>query len=527
MNFKSIKWRLQIWYGLSLLIVLMGFGFTAFHLERSRTLRKIDGELQRRADALLTVLRRPPRDGGQFPPHRDGEQFRPPRNEGLGEDGPPDRRPDGPPKELRIPAQISTLFDAGDTNGFYYIFIWRDGRELGRSTNAPQEYKFNDLRPGGAKNIRLSEPNPETPRRPFDDGPEVGETEPNARIPGNQLAHMAVPAMRGSFREILVTTPPGERIIVGRNITPELKEFRLIAARLALVGGGILLVGMAIGWWLSSRALRPIAEISRTAGEIAGGDLSKRINSSETESELGQLAGVLNSTFARLDATFAQQKQFTSDAAHELRTPVAVILTQTQSTLTKERSPAEYCETLEACQRAAQRMRRLIESLLELARFDAGQEGMKRTRFDLANPTRDCIEMLLPLADERKIRIRAQLVPAACHGDPERITQVVVNLLTNAVNHNKAGGEIQIVTRAENGSAMLIISDNGPGISAEHLPHIFDRFYCVDAARNSSQGRSGLGLAISKAIVEAHGGVIEVSSKVGAGTVFTVRLPVM
>jgi heavy metal sensor kinase len=320
-------------------------------------------------------------------------------------------------------------------------------------------------------------------------------------------------------------TPPGERIIVGRNIASELQEFQLMAARLALVGAVILIAGLGVGWWLASRALRPIAAISRTAEEIAGGDLSRRINSSETESELGQLAGVLNSTFARLEAAFVQQKQFTSDAAHELRTPVSVMLTQTQSTLNKERSPAEYRETLEACQRAAQRMRRLIESLLELARFDAGPESLKRMRFDLANPARDCVEMLLPLAGARRIRIQAQLLPAACHGDPERIAQVITNLLTNAINYNQDGGEIQISTQADNGSAFLIIADNGPGISAEHLPRIFDRFYRVDAARTSSQGRSGLGLAISQAIVAAHGGVIEVSSKVGAGTRFTVRLP--
>src|SRR6185503_11389110 len=149
--------------------------------------------------------------------------------------------------------------------------------------------------------------------------------------------------------------------------------------------------------WLATRALRPIAEISRAAREIAAGDLSKRINASETESELGQLVAVLNSTFTRLDAAFAQQQQFTSDAAHELRTPVSVILTQIQSTLNKERTGVEYRETLEACQRAAQRMRRLIESLLELARFDAGQEQLKRIQFDLATTARDCAELVQPL----------------------------------------------------------------------------------------------------------------------------------
>src|SRR5207245_2533484 len=123
-----------------------------------------------------------------------------------------------------------------------------------------------------------------------------------------------------------------------------------------------------------ARAIRPIKEISATASRISGGDLSQRIPADDTDNELGQLANVLNSTFARLESIFAQQARFTADAAHELRTPVSVMLTQTQSALTRDREAVEYRETVEACQRAAQRMRRLIESLLELARLDADQE---------------------------------------------------------------------------------------------------------------------------------------------------------
>jgi two-component system OmpR family sensor kinase len=133
--------------------------------------------------------------------------------------------------------------------------------------------------------------------------------------------------------------------------------------------------------------------------------------------------------------------------------------------------------------------------------------------------------MIRPLADERRITIRSELSPAMCHGDPERVAQVVLNLLTNAVQHNKVGGEICVSTKPVNGSAALIVSDNGPGIAPEHLPHLFKRFYRADAARTASQGRSGLGLAISSAIIHAHGGSIEVESKVGDGSSFIVRLP--
>ena len=189
---------------------------------------------------------------------------------------------------------------------------------------------------------------------------------------------------------------------------PELKELHRTALNLLAVGGFILLVGLAGGWWIVSRAMRPISTISATAVKISAGDLSQRINVAEAESELGQLAAVLNSTFARLESAFAQQKQFASDAAHELRTPVSVMLTQTQTALNRERDAEDYKQTVEACQRAAQRMRKLIESLLALARFDAGQEVLKRLPFDFSKTISDCAELVQPLAEERGVKIFAE-----------------------------------------------------------------------------------------------------------------------
>jgi len=293
------------------------------------------------------------------------------------------------------------------------------------------------------------------------------------------------------------------------------------------VGGAVLLLGLAGGWWSATRAIRPIEDISAIAVKIAAGDLSHRINVAETDSELGKLASVLNSTFARLEAAFAQQARFTSDAAHELRTPVSVVRTQTQMTLNRDRSAAEYKQTVEACQRAAQRMRRLIESLLELARLDAGQETMKRMRFDVTQVVRDCAELIRPLADERHVKIHFDSPKLDCEGDPERIAQVITNLLTNAINYNREQGEVRVAIERKDGASVLTVSDSGQGITPEDLPHIFDRFYRGDTSRTNSSGSSGLGLAITKAIVEAHGGTIEVSSEVGKGTTFTVRLPMV
>ncbi len=479
MNFKSIQWRLQAWHGFLLIALVVGLMSGFYTFERRARLQAVDAALQGAITPLLPKLA--PVGSGRREGVPEGRGFRrpPPEDEprDFGRDF-QDQQPGGfRPRPV----------EGFDLGRFYYASWSPEGQRVSVSTNAPANLTTDDRA--------------------------------LAKTPG---------AIRtvGMNRELTHHVPNGYRVMVGTSLTPVLAELRQLAVWLVVIGSSVVVVGLTVGWWLAARALKPIEAISRTAEEIARGDLSKRINSSETESELGQLAVVLNSTFSRLDAAFEQQRQFTCDAAHELRTPVSVILTQTQSTLNKERSPAEYRETLEACQRAAQRMRRLIESLLELARLDAGQETMKRIRFDLANTTRECVEMIRPLADARRITIRAELLSAGCHGDPERVAQVVLNLLTNAVQHNNAGGEICVSTKPINGSAALVVFDNGPGIAPEHLPHLFKRFYRADAARTALQGGSGLGLAISSAIVHAHGGSIEVKSNVGDGSAFTVRLPV-
>ena len=509
MIFKSIKWRLQIWYGLILVAVLVGFGVTAFQLERGRVLRRVDEELNSRANALANVFRPPPGRGRE--PFRPGDQPRRPRQFQDPEPGPPppeDQPPgpggDLPPRNFQLPPHLAGLFEKADTNGFYYVLL-RNGTEFARSANAPAAAPLStrfDVRPARGIN--------NAPRLTWDS---------RGLLPS---------VTQGDWREVnsfaqSFGSPDGVMIVVGRSIAVELGELRFVELRLMAIGGCILLLGLAGGWWIASRAMRPIQDISATAVKISAGDLSQRISTAETESELGQLAGVLNATFSRLDTAFAQQQQFTSDAAHELRTPVSVLLTQTQGTLNRERSAPEYRETLEACQRAAQRMRRLIESLLALARLDAGQETMKRLNFDFSRTVTDCAESLQPLADERTVKIHCDLATTQCVGDSERLGQVVTNLLTNAIQNNQPGGEVRVTLEVRDGVTSLAVADNGAGILPADLPRVFERFYRADQSR--STGGSGLGLSISKAIVEAHGGTIEVASEVGKGATFTVRLP--
>ena len=321
----------------------------------------------------------------------------------------------------------------------YYFVAWnRDGEELGRSTLAPADV----VRP---QNLQTN------------------------------LAPML--RNQGELREALLATPPGEVLLVGRSTASERASLNRFAGGLLAVGILVLAVGLVGGWFLASRAIRPIETISATAGRIAAGNLSERIRTEETDSELGRLCAVLNDMFARLEDSFAQQRQFTADASHELRTPLTVLLSQLQMTLARERSPQDYRDTLETCQRAGQRMRQLIESLLELARLDAGQETLRQESFDLAQVVRDEIELMAPLAAQRGIQVEAQLTTATCAGDRGRIGQVVTNLLSNAIHYNRENGSIRVSVRVLEGEALLEVEDTGVGISAEDLPHVFERFY--------------------------------------------------
>lgn len=349
---------------------------------------------------------------------------------------------------------------------------------------------------------------------------------PDVPFPGPGTAGAQEPARtRGEFREFLHHGPNGDTVVVGISIAPVTRELHALAWWLAGAGVGIVVFGLVGGWWVAGRALRPIAEISAAAEHIAGGDLSKRIDLRDTESELGELAAVLNNTFARLEKTFEQQLRFTADASHELRTPISVMLTQIQLACSRPRDAEYYRQTLETCGRAAERMRGLVNMLLELARVDSGEFELQRGDCDLARVARESLEFITPLARQKNVKMRESLELVVIHADAARLGQVIINLLNNAIQHNADGVEVALSAQRTATGAVLRVADNGAGIPAESLPHLFDRFYRVDAARSRASGNSGLGLAICKAIVEAHGGTIRAQSEPGKGAEFVVELP--
>ncbi|RYZ35666.1 MAG: HAMP domain-containing protein, partial [Myxococcaceae bacterium] len=284
-----------------------------------------------------------------------------------------------------------------------------------------------------------------------------------------------------------------------------------------------LLLGLAGGWWMTSRALRPLAVIRTTATDISGGRLDQRIDLPRDGGELGELAALLDDTFGKLEASFARQARFTSDAAHELRTPLSVVISQAQMALRGEREPAEYRGMFEASLRGAKRMQSLTQALLELARLDNGAATAARTPCDLAELAGEAIPMVAEHAAEHGITIARDLSPAPCTADAESILRVIVNLLNNAIDHGAA--PVTLTTSATADAVTLTVTDGGAGIPEKHLPHLFERFYRADESRNRKTGGTGLGLAICKAIVDAHGGSLTVASTIGEGTAFTVTLP--
>jgi two-component system, OmpR family, sensor kinase len=347
----------------------------------------------------------------------------------------------------------------------------------------------------------------------------------SSELPATKSPRLFYQRDRGPYREVIVRGPSDTQILVGRKIGRERNELRRLLWWVSGTGLGIVGLGLVWAWFLSRRILAPVEQMTRMAERISASNLSQRIDESMIKSELGRLAQVLNLTFARLHASFERQARFTTDASHELRTPTSVVLSQSELALAKQRSPEEYREALGACYRAAKRMESLVNGLLTLTRIDAGQLEIGHEPVDLLEVVKSSVALLKPLADQKMIELRCDLQVVQITGDAERLCQVVANLLNNAITYNHEGGQVRLHLAAEEYNAVLSVSDTGIGIPENDLPRIFERFYRADKARNGVSGGVGLGLAICQDIVLSHGGIIDVTSVIGEGTTFTMRLP--
>lgn len=298
---------------------------------------------------------------------------------------------------------------------------------------------------------------------------------------------------------------------------------------LKILIAGILVAVVLIGFGsnqLTQKALRPVAAITRKAQRISSTNLNQRLKVFNRDDELGQLAMVLNDLLSRLQKAFDSQRQFMADAAHELKTPLAILRASWEEQLNSDAIPLETKQKLVRDVETISRLSHIINNLLLLSQSEAVHDNFDFAPMQLDELLREVVSDCQVLAEMKSQNLQIEeLCPARVRGDKSRLYQLFFNLVDNAIKYTPETGRISVRLWREGQKAIAEVKDNGPGIPAEDLPHVFERFYRVKKDRSRKTGGSGLGLAICKLIAEAHNGEIEAESQPGDGTVFRVRLP--
>jgi len=307
------------------------------------------------------------------------------------------------------------------------------------------------------------------------------------------------------------------------NLYKTRRHFILIMAAVFPLG---LLLAAGGGWLLARRALRPVDHMTRAAQRIGGELLSERLEESGTGDELDRLARTLNEMLGRLDESFRQVRQFSADASHELQTPLTIIKGEIEVALRAPRSPGEYQEVLASSLEEIERINRLVEGLLLLARADSGVLRLDLQPVDLLKLVAEVATQLQRKASDRGVSLSLTAPePVTVCGDRDQLARLFLNLVDNAIKYTPAGGEVALSLRRDGSEATVEVADTGIGLSPEEQAQIFTRFYRAAKARSQSGGGAGLGLCIAQSIAAAHGGKIEVKSHPGQGSTFTVIMP--
>jgi len=342
------------------------------------------------------------------------------------------------------------------------------------------------------------------------------------------------PGATGATRIYSVPFPDDDDHFVGSlQVGQGVGENERILAQLLLslcLGTGLaVLVACLSGLFMAQRALAPIDQITRTMQQIEAHDLTRRLTLDLPDDVVGRLARMFNQMLTHLEAAFQRQRRFTADAAHEFRTPLAVMKNEIGVALNHPRRRAEYQRVLHVLDDQVNRLTRLTADLLLLARGDSQQEAHMQTCIDLSDMLDSVAQQAQRMAQDAQIDFTTAIAPGLhMLGDRDQLIRLFMNLLDNAIRYTPGGGQVRLVaepTTHEVGGEQhcaIAIHDTGEGISPHHLPHIFERFYRGDATRSRTVGGTGLGLAIVKQIADAHSGTMTVQSVVGQGTIFTV-----
>jgi signal transduction histidine kinase len=408
-----------------------------------------------------------------------------------------------------------------------------DGRPLRRVMyKYPARHRYLQPRVPFAQGPQGRRGRPEGPRPAGPSGDEGRRDE--TRPPGNRPPEASVPwivvqcAAEPTTRDIALAdlnAQFGEDLetqeALARQSLSDLRN-RLIA--IALVSFLLTTVG---GYILVGLGLVPLRRMTDAVSRVSPRDFRLPLSADESlPKELAPIRDRLQETLDELRKAFEREKQAAADISHELRTPVASILTAVEVALRKPRSADEYRQTLEDCRAVARQMRQLVERLMALARLDSGSDKLRPRPVDVAELVRECAALVKPLAGERGLDVRVHCPkPVVWTTDPDKLREVLVNLLHNAVQYNRQDGSIDVSAQAADGWLDVQVHDTGAGISEDAFGHIFERFYRADPSRHASELHAGLGLSIVKGYVGLLGGTITVDSQVGQGSTFRVRLP--
>jgi two-component system, OmpR family, heavy metal sensor histidine kinase CusS len=326
-----------------------------------------------------------------------------------------------------------------------------------------------------------------------------------------------------------VAPGPSGPLLVQAAVTlaPNVHALQELVAVLLTIGPLAVACTLGGGYWLARKALAPVDRMAATAAEITATRLDHRLAEPAADDELSHLARTFNAMIARLQRSFEEVRRFTADAAHELRTPLAAMRTEAEVALRSPRSPERDARVLENLLEEIERLTRLVSHLLFLCREDTGVGRGDFQPVRLDEVVRDVGEHMQVAARAKGVELTVDL-PVSGHvgGDVDRLRQLFFNLLDNAIKYTMPGGKVTVRGGPANGQTHVMVADTGIGIPAEHLPHVFDRFYRVDPAQSPETEGYGLGLAICRSIAEAHGGRVEINSTLGTGTSVTLTLPI-
>jgi len=482
-NVESIRGRMTVWYASALILSIAVFAVVLYFSRRSATYQDLDRRIQSEADLTAGIL------AESF--HARGVLV--------------EKDTAGRPVLVQeVAAVLEVVPD-------YLLVTSRDGRLLFASPDA-RALTFAEFEQLNA----ITRPPPPEPSA--------------SHLPGRFRIEPNGPTLHYVVRAVPDAGEQFGAIFAGANTrSAELRLEQLLTTILIAFVVGVI-PAILVGRWIAERALEPVDRMITEVREITDGrSLHRRLPVPLAQDELARLAATLNQMMTRLERSFAALRRFTADASHELKTPLTVVRAGVERAITRPDTAPETLAALEETLQEVNRMTELLDSLLTLARADEGRAELHREPVDLRQILEEAGETGELLAEHAGvgIDIRLPAEPVVVSVDRSRVRQLALNLIENAVKYTPRGGQVSVELGSSNGRAVFTVADTGIGIAPGDLPHVFDRFWRADSARTRTSERAGtgLGLAICKWIAEAHGGTIEVQSRPGRGTTFTVGLP--